>query len=287
MEAGMKILVIGASGQLGYDVVKQLEALGHTVIGTNSKDMDITKEETVNKYITDSCVDAVIHCAAYTAVDAAEDNEEICRRVNSKGTEYIAKICGKLNIRLLYISTDYVFSGDGDKPWKTDDIRMPVNFYGQSKYEGELAVEHFAQKYYIVRTSWAFGINGNNFINTMLELAKKGSRVTVVNDQIGSPTYTKDLAVLLAEMIVSDRYGIYHVTNEGICSWFEFACEIFRQAGRKMQVVPVKSEAYPSRARRPLNSRMDNSKLEENGFHRLPAWQDALGRYLKEISEVQ
>ncbi len=283
----MKILVIGASGQLGYDVVKQLEALGHTVIGTNSKDMDITKEETVNKYITDSCVDAVIHCAAYTAVDAAEDNEEICRRVNSKGTEYIAKICGKLNIRLLYISTDYVFSGDGDKPWKTDDIRMPVNFYGQSKYEGELAVEHFAQKYYIVRTSWAFGINGNNFINTMLELAKKGSRVTVVNDQIGSPTYTKDLAVLLAEMIVSDRYGIYHVTNEGICSWFEFACEIFRQAGRKMQVVPVKSEAYPSRARRPLNSRMDNSKLEENGFHRLPAWQDALGRYLKEISEVQ
>ncbi len=279
----MKLLVTGVKGQLGHDVVKECEKRGITAIGVDIEEMDITDAAACEKVIKEAKVDAVIHCAAYTAVDAAEDNTELCRKINAEGTENIVKVCRELNIKMMYFSTDYVFNGKGDRPWKTDDERSPLNVYGQTKYEGELAVENSLEKYFILRIAWVFGVNGKNFIKTMLRLGKEKGAVSVVNDQIGSPTYTADLAVLAVDMIQTDKYGTYHATNEGLCSWYEFACQIFNEANMDVKVTPVSSDAFPAKAKRPSNSRMDKSKLTENGFSPLPGWQDALKRYLKEI----
>ncbi len=278
----MRVLVTGVKGQLGYDVMNELAKRGHEGIGVDIQEMDITDAASVEKVITEAAPDAVIHCAAYTAVDAAEDNVDLCRRVNAGGTENIARVCKALNCKMMYISTDYVFNGQGTRPWEPDDAREPLNVYGQTKYEGELAVEAL-EKFFIVRIAWVFGVNGKNFIKTMLNLGRTRDHLTVVADQIGSPTYTYDLARLLVDMIETDKYGRYHATNEGLCSWYEFACEIFKQAGMNVTVSPVTSDQYPAKAKRPMNSRMDKSKLDEMGFERLPSWQDALGRYLKEI----
>lgn len=277
----MKILVTGVKGQLGYDIVKECQKRHIEAIGVDVEDMDITDVSQVRSVIT-SDYDAVIHCAAWTAVDKAEDEVEKCRKVNKNGTENIAKICQQFNIPLMYFSTDYVFDGLGETPWHEYDERNPLNVYGQTKYEGELAVEALA-KHFIIRISWVFGRNGNNFIKTMLRLGKDKGEVNVVDDQIGSPTYTYDLAKLCVDMIQTEEYGTYHATNEGICSWYEFACEIFKQAHMNVQVNPVDSSAFPVKAVRPKNSRMSKKELDKHGFARLPTWQDALQRYLKEI----
>lgn len=277
----MKVLVTGVKGQLGYDVVKELERRGLEAVGVDIEEMDITDRESVSSVIGRAGVDAVIHCAAYTAVDAAEDNEEICRKVNAEGTQNIADVCKQLDIKMLYISTDYVFGGEGERPWEPDDERDPQSVYGQTKYEGELAVQNTLEKYFIVRIAWVFGINGKNFVKTMLKLAETRDSLTVVNDQFGSPTYTYDLAKLLVDMIQTDKYGVYHATNEGICTWYEFACAIFKEAGIPMNVSPVSSAEYAAKAKRPANSRMSKEKLVESGFEKLPTWQDALHRYVE------
>ena len=277
----MKVFVTGVRGQLGYDVVNELEKRGIEAVGVDIQEMDITNAESVNTVIGEAAPDAVIHCAAYTAVDAAEDNAELCRKVNAEGTQNIANMCKTLDIPMIYISTDYVFDGQGERPWEPDDERNPLNVYGQTKYEGELAVQNTLDKYFIVRIAWVFGINGKNFIKTMLNLGKTRDYLTVVNDQFGSPTYTYDLAKLLVDMVLTDKYGFYPATNEGICTWYEFACEIFRQAGMDVQVDPVSANQYPAKAKRPSNSRMSKEKLIENGFEKLPTWQDALRRYLE------
>lgn len=279
----MKVLVTGVKGQLGYDVVKELEKRGMEAIGVDIEEMDIMDAASVEMVIGSTAPDAVIHCAAYTAVDAAEDNVELCRKVNAEGPQNIANECKKLDIPMIQISTDYVFDGMGEQLWQPEDKREPVSIYGQTKYEGELAVQNTLEKYFIVRIAWVFGVNGKNFVKTMLNLGKTRDKLTVVCDQFGSPTYTYDLARLLVDMVQTDKYGVYHATNEGFCSWYDFACEIFKQAGIEVEVVPVTSDQYPTKAKRPFNSRMSKDKLEENGFERLPAWQDALGRYLQEI----
>ena len=287
----MRVLVTGVKGQLGHDVMNELAKRNHTGIGVDIEEMDITDAASVERVIKESNVEAVIHCAAWTAVDLAEDEDKIdkVRQVNANGTENITKVCAELDLKMIYISTDYVFDGQGTRPWEPDDERHPLNVYGQTKYEGELAVEKYLTKYYIVRIAWVFGVNGKNFIKTMLNLGKTHDQLTVVDDQIGSPTYTYDLARLLVDMVETDKYGRYHATNEGLCSWYEFACEIFRQAAKinpvyeKVHVTPVDSSKYPAKAKRPSNSRMSKEKLTENGFERLPSWQDALERYLKEI----
>ena len=280
----MKVFVTGSKGQLGYDVVDELEKRGHTAIGVDIEELDITDAEAVDKMITEAAPDAVIHCAAWTAVDAAEDNEEECRQVNAYGTENIAKVCKKLDCKMMYISTDYIFDGKGTRPWEPDDpVTTPLNVYGQTKYEGELAVRDNVEKFFIVRIAWVFG-KGKNFIKTMLNLAKTHDRLTVVNDQYGTPTYTYDLARLLVDMIETDKYGNYHATNEGgYITWYDFACEIFRQAGVDIKVEPVSSAQYAAKAKRPENSRMNKQKLVDNGFELLPDWKDALGRYLRTI----
>lgn len=279
----MKVLVTGVKGQLGYDVMNELKKRGLEAVGADIEEMDITDEESVNRFIMAAKPDAVIHCAAYTAVDAAEENEDICRRVNADGTRNIAKVCKELDCKMIYISTDYVFDGQGSRPWEPDEERHPLNVYGQTKYEGELAVQELLEKYFIVRIAWVFGVNGKNFVKTMLNLAQTHDTLTVVNDQYGSPTYTYDLARLLVDMVQTDKYGIYHATNEGICTWYEFACEIFKQANVAVKVLPVSAAEYRAKAKRPENSRMSKEKLTENGFERLPSWQDALGRYLAVI----
>ena len=280
----MKVLVTGVKGQLGYDVVKECEKRGIEAIGVDVEEMDITDAAACEQVITEAKADAVSHCAADTAVDAAEDNQDLCRKVNAEGTRNIAEVCRKLDIKMMYFSTDYVFNGQGERPWEPDDPREPLNVYGQTKYEGELAVQELLEKYFIVRIAWVFGVNGKNFIKTMLRLGRERGAVSVVDDQIGSPTYTYDLARLVVDMIQTDRYGIYHATNEGLCSWYEFACQIFKAAGmNQVKVTPVDSTAFPAKAKRPHNSRMDKSKLAENGFEPLPSWKDALERYLKEI----
>lgn len=282
----MRILVTGVKGQLGHDIVNECAKRGIETVGVDVEEMDITDFAKVNEVITSANVDAVIHCAAWTAVDAAEDNIEKCRLVNATGTENIAKVCKKLDLKMTYISTDYVFDGQGERPWQPDDKNYkPLNVYGQTKLEGELAVSDNLEKYFIVRIAWVFGINGKNFIKTMLNVGKKYDTVRVVNDQIGTPTYTYDLARLLVDMIETEKYGYYHATNEGgYISWYDFTCEIFRQAGYSTKVVPVTTAEYGlSKAARPFNSRLDKSKLVENGFEPLPTWQDALSRYLKEI----
>lgn len=288
----MKVFVTGVKGQLGYDVMRELEKRSYKdAVGVDIEEMDITDGESVDKIITDANPDVVIHCAAWTAVDLAEDEDkrDKVHLVNSVGTENIAKVCKKLDCKMIYISTDYVFNGQGTRPWEPDDERNPLSVYGQTKYEGELAIERWLEKYFIVRIAWVFGQNGKNFVKTMLNLGKTHDRITVVDDQIGSPTYTPDLARLLVDMAESDKYGIYHATNEGFCSWYEFACEIFRQASefdqayKNVSVLPVTSDKYPSKAKRPSNSRMNKDKLNENGFERLPDWQDALRRYIELI----
>ena len=285
----MKVLVTGVKGQLGYDVVNELTKRGHTAIGVDIDEMDITDKHSVQMVIEKTKPDAVIHCAAWTSVDLAEDEDKIAmvRAVNTDGTRNIAEVCKKLNCKMMYISTDYVFNGQGTEPWEPDcKDYEPLNIYGQTKLGGELAVSNLLEKYFIVRIAWVFGVNGNNFIKTMLNVGKKYDELTVVNDQIGTPTYTFDLARLLVDMIETEKYGYYHATNEGgYISWYDFACEIFKQAGYKTKVKPVTTEEYGlSKAKRPFNSRLDKSKLIENGFKPLPTWQDALSRYLKEIN---
>lgn len=281
----MKVFVTGVRGQLGHDVVKELEKRGIEAVGVDIQKMDITDEESVSRVILGEAPDAVIHCAAYTAVDAAEENVDLCRRVNADGPRYIAKVCRDLDIKMIYISTDYVFSGQGERPWEPEDEKAPQSVYGQTKYEGELAVQELLEKYFIVRIAWVFGVNGKNFVRTMLKLSENHDVITVVNDQFGSPTYTYDLARLLVDMVLTDKYGVYHATNEGICSWYDFACAIFEEAGIPMTVKPVSTAEYGAKASRPANSRMSKDKLEENGFERLPAWQDALKRYLDILLE--
>lgn len=279
----MKVLVTGYTGQLGYDVVAELKRRNIECIGTTRKDFSLTDTEKMKSFIEKYNPDAVIHCAAYTAVDKAEDEQALCRAVNGEATREIAKICKDIDAKMIYISTDYVFPGDGDSFYEPEDEKAPQNVYGQTKLDGEKAVQEILDKYFIVRISWVFGINGKNFIRTMLNLAKTHDKLTVVNDQIGSPTYTVDLAKLLCDMVQTDKYGVYHATNEGICSWYEFACEIFKQSGIDIKVEPVPSGAFPTKAKRPHNSRMSKKCLDRAGFDRLPSWQDALNRYLKEL----
>lgn len=311
----MKVFVTGVAGQLGHDVMNELSARGYEGIGSDLApsyngvmdgtavtempyvSLDITDASAVEKALLEVKPDVVVHCAAWTAVDLAEDEDkrEKVRAINAAGTKHIADVCKTLNCKMVYISTDYVFDGQGTEPWKPDckDYR-PLNVYGQTKLEGELAVSETLEKFFIVRIAWVFGKNGNNFIKTMLKVGKNHNRLTVVNDQIGTPTYTLDFAVLLVDMIETEKYGYYHATNEGgYISWYDFACEIFRQAAEMgytdydsehLTVAPVTTAEYGvSKAARPFNSRLDKSKLTENGFSLLPSWQDALARYLKEI----
>lgn len=311
----MKILVTGVAGQLGHDVMNELAKRGYEGIGSDIKEeysgiqdetavctmpyvqMDITDEASVRRVLTETAPDVVVHCAAWTAVDLAEDDDkkELVRAINATGTRYIAEECKKLDCKLVYISTDYVFDGQGSKPWDPDckDYK-PLNVYGETKLEGELAVSDLLEKYFIVRIAWVFGKNGKNFIKTMLNVGKTHDKLTVVNDQIGTPTYTYDLARLLVDMLETDKYGYYHATNEGgYISWYDFTKEIFRQAvelgyteysEERLSVAPVTTAEYGiSKAARPFNSRLDRSKLVENGFTPLPTWQDALNRYLREI----
>lgn len=298
----MKILVTGVCGQLGHDVIKEILCRGHTAVGTDLQaqcddgtvpsyiSLDITDKNAVEKAVLSGSFDAVIHCAAWTAVDKAEEQQykDTVFAVNGRGTENIALACKKCGAKMLYFSTDYVFSGEGTAPYKADckDFN-PLNVYGRSKLQGELAVEQTLDRYFIVRIAWVFGANGNNFVNTMLRLAKNHDRISVVNDQIGTPTYSRDLARLIADMIETDKYGRYNATNEGgYISWYDFAVEIFAQSHTDVQVIPVSTGDYGfSKAKRPYNSRLDKSKLATNGFTPLPGWRDALSRYLQEIGE--
>ncbi len=257
----MKVLVTGVNGQLGYDVVKELKQRGHQAVGVDRKEMDLTSTEQIKECIETVKPEAIIHCAAYTAVDKAEDEEELCRRVNAIATKEIAEYAKKLDIPMIYISTDYVFDGTKDGEYTEQDTPNPINVYGKTKYEGEVYVQELLEKYYIVRISWVFGENGNNFIDTMLRLAKDRDEINVINDQVGSPTYTKDLAPLLVDMIETDKYGVYHVTNEGYCTWYEFAKEIFRIADVDIKVNPITTKEYPTKAVRPMNSKMSKEKF--------------------------
>ena len=276
----MKVLVTGATGQLGWDVMKELEKRGIDCRGTGSKDLDITDRNAVMQYIGTYRPDAVIHCAAYTAVDKAEDEPEICRKVNADGTSYMAEACKMVDAKMVYISTDYVFGDDGDKPHEVDDPPHPLNVYGQTKWEGEEAVRRVLQKCFIVRISWVFGEHGNNFVKTMLRLGKTRREISVVADQFGAPTYTADLAPLLCDMVMTGKYGTYHACNSGCCSWAEFAQEIFKVAKMDVKVIPIRTEEYPAKAERPRNSRLSNINLEKNGFKALAFWKNAVQEYI-------
>ena len=281
----MRIVVTGVKGQLGYDVCKVLNARGIENRGVDIEDFDITDENAVQEYILNYHPDAVIHCSAYTAVDKAEDNLDLCKSVNTEGPRNIAKACRSIDAKMIYISTDYVFPGNGDCFYKPEDETGPIGVYGQTKLGGEKAVQENLTRYFVVRISWVFGKNGNNFVKTMLKLGKERNELNVVCDQIGSPTYTADLAPLLCDMIMTEKYGIYHATNEGVCSWAEFADEIFHQAGKTVKVNHIPTSEYPTRAVRPLNSRLSKDKLEREGYYRLPTWQDAVRRYLGEMKD--
>ena len=303
----MKIFVTGVAGQLGHDVMNELNKRGYEGLGSDIAEcysgvadgsavttmpyvsLDITDEEKVKKVIEEYKPDAIVHCAAWTAVDMAEDDDKVekVRAINADGTKYIAEACKEIDSKMVYISTDYVFNGQGERPWQPDDKNYePLNVYGQTKLEGELNVSGILDKYFIVRIAWVFGLNGKNFIKTMVNVGKSHDEVRVVNDQIGTPTYTLDLSVLLVDMIETDKYGYYHATNDDngeYISWYDFTKEIYRQAGMNTKVIPVSTEEYGlSKAKRPFNSRLDKSKLIENGFKPLPSWKDALGRYLKD-----
>lgn len=279
----LKILVTGVGGQLGYDVCRELDARQIENKGVDLVDFDITDAEATRNYIVSYHPDAVIHCSAWTAVDKAEDAVDAVRAVNTEGSRNIAAACKEIGAKMLYLSTDYVFPGTGDRFYEPEDTTGPLGIYGATKLGGEMAVKELLDQYFIVRISWVFGINGNNFVKTMLRLAETRNEINVVCDQIGSPTYTADLAPLLCDMIQTDRYGTYHATNEGICSWAEFAQEIFRLAGKQVRVNPIPTSEYPTRAVRPLNSRMSKDKLDQAGFTRLPHWKDALQRYLSAL----
>lgn len=302
----MKIFVTGVAGQLGHDVMNELEKRAYEGVGSDIAEkysgiddgtavtkmpyvqLDITDADAVRNTLLEVKPDVVVHCAAWTAVDMAEDDDKVekVKAINVGGTKHIAEVCKELDCKMVYISTDYVFDGQGVEPWKPDckDYK-PLCVYGQTKLDGELAVSSILEKYFIVRIAWVFGVNGNNFIKTMLKVGKTHDTLTVVNDQIGTPTYTIDLARLLVDMVETEKYGYYHATNEGgYISWYDFACEIFRQAGYSTKVIPLTTEEYgASKATRPFNSRLDKSKLTEQGFELLPTWQDALSRYLNEI----
>ena len=288
----MKVFVTGVGGQLGYDVLKELKKRGHECVGSDITEsaeikLDITDKAAVEAALSQIHPDAVIHCAAWTAVDAAEEEENKAKvyAVNVTGTQNIAEACKKLDCKMIYISTDYVFNGQGTEPWRADCREYaPLNYYGQTKLEGELAVAKAIEKYFIVRIAWVFGLNGKNFIKTMINVGKTHDAVRVVNDQIGTPTYTYDLARLLVDMAETEKYGYYHATNEGgYISWYDFCCEFFRQYGLTTKVIPVTTAEYGmSKAARPFNSRLDKSKLIEAGFKPLPAWRDAVKRYLQE-----
>ena len=296
----MRVFVTGVAGQLGHDVMNELLKRGYTAVGSdivpesaefsNYIPLDITDKQAVRAVLCDAKPDVVVHCAAWTAVDLAEDeeNQEKVYAINVCGTRNIAEVCKEIDCKMIYISTDYVFDGQGQTPWQPDcKDYAPLNVYGKTKLEGELAVANLLQKFFIVRIAWVFGKNGNNFIKTMLNIGRKYDTLRVVNDQIGTPTYTLDLARLLVDMAETEKYGYYHATNEGgYISWYDFACEIFRQAGYHTKVIPVSTQEYGlSKATRPFNSRLCKEKLTQNGFARLPDWQDALSRYLKEMEQ--
>ena len=307
----MKVFVTGVNGQLGHDVMNELNKRGYEGLGSDIAEkysgvadgsavttmpyvsLDITDEEKVKKVIEEYKPDAIVHCAAWTAVDMAEDDDKVekVRAINADGTKYIAEACKEIDSKMVYISTDYVFNGQGERPWQPDDKNYePLNVYGQTKLEGELNVSGMLDKYFIVRIAWVFGLNGKNFIKTMVNVGKSHDEVRVVNDQIGTPTYTLDLSVLLVDMIETEKYGYYHATNDDngeYISWYDFTKEIYRQAGMNTKVIPVSTEEYGlSKAKRPFNSRLDKSKLIENGFKPLPSWKDALGRYLKDAELI-
>ena len=281
----MRVIVTGAGGQLGFDIIKQLEKNGDEPFAADLPEVDITDNACVEAFFDKVKPEAVIHCAAYTNVDGAESDKELCRAINRDGTLNVAKAAQKYGAKLVYISTDYVFDGKGTEPFETDSPKVPCNHYGVTKLEGEVAASENCEKCFIVRISWVFGINGKNFVKTMLRLAKEREELTVVCDQTGSPTYTPDLSELICEMIKTEKYGVYHATNENYCSWAEFATEIMRLAGEKTKIIPVASSEYKTVAVRPLNSRMSKTSLDNAGFRRLPTWQDALGRFLDELSE--
>ena len=307
----MKVFVTGVNGQLGHDVMNELNKRGYEGLGSDIAEcysgvadgsavttmpyvsLDITDEEKVKKVIEEYKPDAIVHCAAWTAVDMAEDDDKVekVRAINADGTKYIAEACKEIDSKMVYISTDYVFNGQGERPWQPDDKNYePLNVYGQTKLEGELNVSGILDKYFIVRIAWVFGLNGKNFIKTMVNVGKSHNEVRVVNDQIGTPTYTLDLSVLLVDMIETDKYGYYHATNDDngeYISWYDFTKEIYRQAGMNTKVIPVSTEEYGlSKAKRPFNSRLDKSKLVKAGFKPLPSWKDALGRYLKDAELI-
>lgn len=283
----MRVFVTGASGQLGSDVIRMLDLNGIDHCGVSSKQLDVTDQNAVMQAIEGYVPDAVIHCAAYTKVDKAEEEPDKCFAVNAHGTENVAIACQKIAAKMLYISTDYVFDGNGTDYYEVDHPLAPVNVYGISKMNGEIAVMRHLEKYYILRTSWAFGLNGSNFISTILNCAEVGKTLSVVDDQIGSPTYTLDLAALICQMIVTDRYGIYHVTNEGVCSWADLAEKALELNGSKAKVLRIPSEQYKTKAKRPMNSRLSKRSLDENGFIRLSDWDDALLRYFDELKRME
>lgn len=278
----MRVLLTGVSGQLGHDAAECLERTGAAFLGVSSKELDVTDREAVLRLFAAFRPDAALHCAAWTKVDQAEDEAAQCLRVNANGTRNLAEACRESGAKLLYVSTDYVFPGTGTRPWEVDDAPGPLNVYGRSKLEGERAVRELLDRYFIVRTSWVMGAHGQNFIKTMLRLAREHRTLRVVDDQIGSPTFTADLAPLLCGMLETERFGVYHATNEGYCSWAELAERCFRLAGRDVRVERIKTEDYPARAVRPKNSRLSKRSLDEGGFARLPDWESSLARLLKE-----
>lgn len=279
----MKVFITGVSGQLGHDVAEVLAARGVEHVGVSSKELNICDRDAVFAALSEYKPDAVIHCAAYTKVDLAESEPEKCWSVNVDGTRSIAEACRALDAKMVYISTDYVFPGDGDRPYEVDDPTRPLNTYGRTKLAGELAVRSMTDKHFIVRTSWVIGANGSNFVKTMLRLAETHDELNVVCDQVGSPTFTADLALLLCDIIMTEKYGVYHATNEGTCSWAELAEEVFRLAGKKVRVNHVTTEEYGAKAWRPKNSRLSKGKLDKNGFNRLPEWDVTLAEYVRSV----
>lgn len=282
----MRVLVTGCAGQLGFDCVKRLRELRIDCLGVDRQEFDLTDEQAVTAFVSAYRPDAILHCAAYTAVDRAEDEPQAAAAVNGMGTLNMVRAAMAVDAKLLYVSTDYVFRGEGEAPYEADDPIEPGNVYGLSKAQGEQAVRQLMHRYFIVRTAWVFGLNGANFVRTMLRLGAERKELTVVNDQFGSPTYTRDLAVLLCDLIRTDEYGTYHATNEGFCSWADFADEIMRQSGLPCRIRPIPSSEYPTKARRPFNSRLSKASLDGAGMKRLPPWQDALHRYLEELRQA-
>jgi len=283
----VKVLVTGADGQLGHDVVKKLQDMKIDALGTDIGDFDITDAKSTEDFILKEKPDVIIHCAAYTAVDRAEDEKELCYSVNADGTGNIARAAGKVGAKLVYISTDYVFEGKGTEAHSESENTNPTNYYGYTKEQGEILVKEFVEEYFIVRTSWVYGLNGNNFVKTMIKLAETKNCINVVNDQIGAPTYTRDLAEFIVRLIQTKKYGIYHGVNEGYCSWYEFAVAIFEELGIELKVNPIPSEEYPTKAKRPLNSRLSTSNIESAQLDKFPQWRDALSRFIKELNRQE